>query len=347
MAVEWYYAVDREKHGPITAKELKRLADSQKIRPGDLVWKTGLNEWVPAKSVVGLFDTAGAPTPINRGGAENVEKPIHIQVLNSPPGNALSPETPEAIAEVGSTERGKNYFEKDPTNLTAYLKVMLVVYLLLNIISLCQDFGKLNYLQSGNITKAGLESIFDRNAFVGLCSFLAYMVTGILFLMWIHRANLNIRGFGAIDLKYTPGWSVGYYFIPIMNLFKPYQAMREIWKASKNPANWKSESGSGLLRLWWGLWLASCFLNHISFKASMRADSLKAHLTATYNSITCEIIDIPLTVVAIVLIGKVYAMQKTFVGGEIILQNNQQSHRSPSSGEINGFKKGQKWQIPG
>ena len=49
-----------------------------------------------------------------------------------------------------------------------------------------------------------------------------------------HRANYNARQLGAADMRFTPGWAVGWHFIPIAWFWKPYQAMTEIWRASVN-----------------------------------------------------------------------------------------------------------------
>lgn len=60
----WYYAVEGERKGPVTSAELKRLADSGKLKASDLVWKEGMSEWAPAKKLKGLFpDTPNAPPP--------------------------------------------------------------------------------------------------------------------------------------------------------------------------------------------------------------------------------------------------------------------------------------------
>jgi hypothetical protein len=40
-----------------------------------------------------------------------------------------------------------------------------------------------------------------------------------------------------------------------MCLFKPFQAMEEIWEASVSPASWQAQRTPGLLRVWWGAWL--------------------------------------------------------------------------------------------
>ena len=61
---------------------------------------------------------------------------------------------------------------------------------------------------------------------------------------------------GARQLDFTPGWSVGWYFLPIANLWKPYQAMKEIWRASARPDKVDDAEVPGWLPLWWFLWLA-------------------------------------------------------------------------------------------
>jgi TM2 domain-containing membrane protein YozV len=60
VSQEWYYSVDGDRQGPISAGELKKLADAGTIKPGDLVWKDGMTDWVQAKSIKGLFAAAAA-----------------------------------------------------------------------------------------------------------------------------------------------------------------------------------------------------------------------------------------------------------------------------------------------
>ena len=159
-------------------------------------------------------------------------------------------------------------FKEDPTNLTATLKIMLWVFLGLNIILILSNFAELNLLKSVNLTLAKAEAIDTRQQVLGIIYLIVYIITGITFLKWIYRANLNVRGFGVRGLKFTPGWSIGYYFIPILNLFKPYQAMREIWKTSKNPDDWENQQGSPLLASWWTLFLISGFFGKHLFNAT-------------------------------------------------------------------------------
>lgn len=55
MPTRWYRIIDGEKDGPFDPSHLKSLADSGELLPVDLVWRDGLEEWMPARKVKGLF----------------------------------------------------------------------------------------------------------------------------------------------------------------------------------------------------------------------------------------------------------------------------------------------------
>jgi hypothetical protein len=58
----WYYAKGQTRLGPISGQQLKELAGSGQLQPGDLVWQAGMPQWAPAANVSGLF--GGAVPPI-------------------------------------------------------------------------------------------------------------------------------------------------------------------------------------------------------------------------------------------------------------------------------------------
>jgi len=62
-AVEWFYAKDNKQLGPVSAAELKQLADAGTLRPDDLVWREGMDDWQPARKIKGLFEEAAPPPP--------------------------------------------------------------------------------------------------------------------------------------------------------------------------------------------------------------------------------------------------------------------------------------------
>ncbi len=82
----------------------------------------------------------------------------------------------------------------------------------------------------------------------------------VVFFVWLFRSKKRLIAAGMAGAEYSPGFSVGCFFIPIVNLFLPFQAVRELWRASQCPTEWKSQSSSQIVGWWWALWLLSAFV---------------------------------------------------------------------------------------
>ncbi len=61
---DWYYARDGKPCGPVTEAQLKELARAGTLRPQDLVWQEGNQQWEPASSVKGLLPLSKGPPPL-------------------------------------------------------------------------------------------------------------------------------------------------------------------------------------------------------------------------------------------------------------------------------------------
>jgi hypothetical protein len=105
----------------------------------------------------------------------------------------------------------------------------------------------------------GMALAYAGAAFLNLGSLL---VAGIAFLVWFHRACANAWALGAFPMSVTPGWAVGGFFVPFLNLVRPFQAMRETWVGSRRD----HAHGSSIIGLWWGTWLASGVLGWVGTK---------------------------------------------------------------------------------
>jgi hypothetical protein len=58
--VQWYYARNDKQFGPVTAVELKQLADGGELAPDDLLWREGMENWTTAVNLRGLFEPEAA-----------------------------------------------------------------------------------------------------------------------------------------------------------------------------------------------------------------------------------------------------------------------------------------------
>ena len=54
-AAHWYYIRDGKEHGPVLPHGLKAMADFGSLKPSDLVRGDGMERWVPANRLSGLF----------------------------------------------------------------------------------------------------------------------------------------------------------------------------------------------------------------------------------------------------------------------------------------------------
>jgi hypothetical protein len=114
----------------------------------------------------------------------------------------------------------------------------------------------------GAIDVDTIESAELLHATAGAVELLLVLATGVLFIVWLYRAHSNLRAFGAAGLRFTPGWAIGGWFVPFLNLVRPMQVVNEIWSASGSEwtagtAEWKRHAAPTWLQLWWVSWLAA------------------------------------------------------------------------------------------
>lgn len=205
---------------------------------------------------------------------------------------------------------------RDLTLLLRYLKIFLYILILTtasvifsNILQyqLLSSF-KLDIYQTNEFIR--LAELNDkRQSIISLVQLGFDLITFFIFLIWIYRINSNCHALGAKNMKFTPGWAVGYYFIPIICLWRPYQVMKEMYKASKNPINWKNENYSMILNWWWLLFITSGLLYILAFNYVMQFKDIDYLINATQILIISDCLKIITTILALIIADKIYKMQ--------------------------------------
>ncbi|MGI0036951.1 MAG: DUF4328 domain-containing protein [Nitrososphaera sp.] len=89
------------------------------------------------------------------------------------------------------------------------------------------------------------------------------LVALVAFLLWFYRANRNLRALGGTGLRFTPGWAVVWWFVPIANFWMPYKAAVEMAKAG-DPSVGATDreirsqlKAPRLILIWWVFSIAS------------------------------------------------------------------------------------------
>ena len=103
---------------------------------------------------------------------------------------------------------------------------------------------------------------------------LGIIATGIVWVCWQHRAQANLRPLGVADPKFSPGWAVGWWFIPFANFVMPYQTMTELWKGSgpHHGVAWRMQPTTALIPVWWGAWVLTQILDRAAAAMIPTAD---------------------------------------------------------------------------
>lgn len=225
---------------------------------------------------------------------------------------------------------------KDPSRLIVWIKYLLFVQVFMALIAIgsnLMEYQLLTDFQNGvyfsqEMAVADAETNDQRQQIIAISYMALFIVSGFLILKWIYQANQNVRFLGAKNMEFTPGWSIGFYFIPILALWKPYQAMKEIWKASHNPQNWQLEKANLVLGIWWFSWIANSMVGQAVFRMSRRAEEISEIMNVNLISQVSEILSIPLAFVTIYLIKKISNAQLA------IRNNNQIQQESARGSEI-------------
>ncbi|HET9221289.1 MAG TPA: DUF4328 domain-containing protein [Roseiflexaceae bacterium] len=157
----------------------------------------------------------------------------------------------------------------------------------------------------------------SRQQLIGIAQILVYILSAIAFLIWIHRAHRNLPALGARGLRFTPGWTVGWFFVPIMNLFRPYQVAKEIWRASdpetasSDGLAWQSFGVPALIGWWWGFWLLQNFAGQVVFRLTSGAETAEAFLTASWATLVSDGLS-SIAAVLVILVIRGIDIRQTF-----------------------------------
>ena len=146
---------------------------------------------------------------------------------------------------------------------------------------------------------------------LALIEFVIYLTTVVFYGMWLYRSYDNLRAFDSSrPLNYSPGWAVGSFFVPFVNLVVPYRAVKEVWQKSGPPeeALLSEPSPPAWFPAWWLFWLLASFAANISFRVSMNENVPES--TATLVSIVAGVLTVPAAFFAYMVVNSIDKRQE-------------------------------------
>lgn len=102
------------------------------------------------------------------------------------------------------------------------------------------------------------EPIVAIETTIGFGLLASSLFCAIAFLFWFRRAYGNTHALG-LRGGYAPGWAVGGWFVPFLNLVRPAQIAFQMW----GMAGKERVGSNSIVGLWWAAFLIGNFVDNI------------------------------------------------------------------------------------
>jgi hypothetical protein len=197
------------------------------------------------------------------------------------------------------------------------LRALLAVGILVDVVNILVTFLEVRTLERvrrGAASPQEAIDAIDRSGVVGIVVAAVYLGTIVIWLVWQHRGQANLHALSIRGLTFSPGWAVGWWLIPVANLWKPFQTVRELWKASSGDEAWWRIATWPVIGWWWACWIAF----NILYNATIRfwgSDSatLEALIAGDWFSIMGDVVSLVAGILAISIVRVVTERQAELV----------------------------------
>jgi hypothetical protein len=117
-------------------------------------------------------------------------------------------------------------------------------------------------------------------------------VAASAFIAWFHRGYSNLPRLKVWKLRFDVSWTIGAWFVPVLNLWRPKQIANDLWRGSEpvpGPKRLEDHPRVGyVVHLWWAMWLLGLALLALSSGWGFTAQTLPAQKTAIIVSIVAN-----------------------------------------------------------
>ncbi len=173
---------------------------------------------------------------------------------------------------------------------------------------------------------------------IGLAVMSANIACIVLFILWFRRAYANLNRVGLHVTTETDGWVFWGFVVPILNLFRPYQMMKETWNKTllTNKTlndNYDINRGAAFIGLWWAWFFISRIVNQISLRMGLRVETLDDYILSANFDIFASVFDVLGVFVTVFMIKRIASVEADM--SKLLEQKNKEENPvvSPFTGE--------------
>ena len=189
-----------------------------------------------------------------------------------------------------------------------FIIVLFYVLIGLQLVSIGSTYMQVQLLQGaavGDMTDEAADANDMRQLAIGVVILVAVITLAISYIIWLRRSYRNQTALGAQGLKYSPGWATAYWFIPILNLFRPYQVTKELYQTSdpaSDGSNWSYLPTAPLLGWWWAAWVISGIADRVSSRMVGGEPTIEQLLRSSWADIVTSVLAIIAAVLALMVV---------------------------------------------
>jgi hypothetical protein len=191
-----------------------------------------------------------------------------------------------------------------------YAMILIWIMLGLEILSFISGYLQYELLQNAkdgieiSLSKADANEL--RESIINGVNLVVYIVSVVTFIKWFRRAYFNLH-LKVKNLSFTEDSAAKSWFFPILNLYRPFNIMKELYVETKNiltkhEISINQDLSTKYLGVWWTLWIINNILGQFIFRFSLNADTINDLIVGTKASMISNIIGIPLALLAVKVI---------------------------------------------
>jgi len=201
------------------------------------------------------------------------------------------------------------FFSLIPRTIAVMLLSLVLTIILLGCLPSLRRLttGRTSHVASSYSLQRTREAELDWYMDLSSTRMFAAIVVAVSFLYWKYAAYRNLPSLCATKTRFSPAGAVAWYFCPIAQLWKPYQAMVDIWKGSDPDvfAEGSESQGSSFVALWWGLHLLAVVASlafQISVLTALAEGNRSLSGASTQYAIFAVLATVNMTVTAILVV---------------------------------------------
>jgi hypothetical protein len=137
-----------------------------------------------------------------------------------------------------------------------------------------------------------------------------WIATFVVWILWQFRAQRAARELSSVRrFRFTPGWAIGWWFIPIASFWMPFETVRELWKASEGRPDWPDIPTWSVIGWWWGAFLAWLAALNIASALTEEVVTPDGVIRRDEWFMVALVIGVAATVLAMTIVGAIRSRQ--------------------------------------